>query len=713
MNVVLSAVRTLLVIALIGFAGAPPLSAQQAEEPRPAATATPPGKVRAPDEALVLSGGGSRGLAHAGVLVGLEQLGYDPDLVVGTSIGALVGALYAAGYTPEQIQARIREIDWEEIFTPAPVLLGPEREGRYPLVAYDRQTDSLRFNRGFIPQWRINRVLVQLLFDAEARSRGDFDRLARRFRAVTADLETGQIVVLGSGDLPRAARASMAVPGVFAPVEWEGRSLVDGGIVSNRPTGVARSLGAKRIIAADVSRPSGEIAGRGPLQVAGRALDLLQENVERGQAPPDVLVVPTLPPNFGGVTFPADQEPLFKIGLTAALRDAPRAGRTPPEPRALPAPPRAFGRLVVEAPDSASAALVRRVFRDVAPGPYDPQRVLTAVDRLYTTGLFEGVWPRVEEGRQGDAAPTLIVRLEAPPRFSVAGSIGYDTDRGGRLWAAVQRGSAFLGAPAVLMGSVSLHRFEQWGSASVHVHPIRVSPLAVSAGAYLREVDVRSFGEESLPGDVEVLRAGGWAGFDFQQLLAQRVASAIVRAERISIEDGEEGFSVGPYLRIAAPQAEAPVVGVPLQLEAEARWGSIAYRRISARGSLATTLGALQLAGIADATIASETAPPDALPALGNDYAVPGYHWGEGRAPALAVTGLDLAYPTPLGGYTRARLRVARTADRLSEMPDSSAWVTGAELGLFWSTPFGAVELAFGANGEGGRRLSLDVGPRF
>ena len=105
--------------------------------------------------------------------------------------------------------------------------------------------------------------------------------------------------------------------------------------------------------------------------------------------------------------------------------------------------------------------------------------------------------------------------------------------------------------------------------------------------------------------------------------------------------------------------------------------------------------------------------PSDALPALGNDYAVPGYHWGEGRAPALAVTGLDLVYPTPLGGYTRARLRLARTADQLSEMPDSGAWVTGAELGLFWSTPFGAVELAFGANGEGGRRLSLDVGPRF
>ena len=206
---------------------------------------------------------------------------------------------------------------------------------------------------------------------------------------------------------------------------------------------------------------------------------------------------------------------------------------------------------------------------------------------------------------------------------------------------------------------------------------------------------------------------GGWAGFDFQQLLAQRVASAIVRAEHINIEDGEDGFSVGPYLRLAAPQAEAPVVGMPLQLEAEARWGGVAYRRIGARGSLATRLGALQLAGIADAAIASETAPPDALPALGDEHAVPGYHWGEGRAPALAVTGVDLAYPTPLGGYTRARFRLARTADQFSEMRELGAWATGAELGLFWSTPFGAVELAFGANGEGGRRLSLDVGPRF
>lgn len=397
--------------------------AQQDRGPAPAAAGD------SAFEALVLSGGGSRGLAHVGAVLELERLGHDPDLVVGTSIGALVGALYAAGYPPEEIARRVTEVDWGEVFTPAPQLAGPDREARYPLIVYDLQTDTLRFNRGFIPQWRINRLLVRLLFDAEARSRGDFDRLARRYRAVAADLRTGEAVALSRGDLPRAARASMAVPGVFSPVVWEGRSLIDGGIASNLPTEVARRLGATRIVAVDVGRPGPEIGSRGPLMVAGRAIDLMHQNADRGDPPPDVLVVPRLDPTFFGITFPADPEPLFRLGREAA-RQAPPAARRRPGPRPLPPAPRGFGALRIEAPDSASASLARRIFRGVAPGAYDPARVLAAVDRLYTTGLFEGVWPRVEASGAADALPELVVRLEAPPRLTLAGSAGYDTDAG-------------------------------------------------------------------------------------------------------------------------------------------------------------------------------------------------------------------------------------------------------------------------------------------
>src|SRR5690606_35936303 len=128
---------------------------------------------------------------------------------------------------------------------------------------------------GLVADWRINRTLVRLLFDASARSGGDFDRLPRRFRAVAADLRTGAAVALARGDLARAVRASMAVPGFFAPVRLGDTLLVDGGIGDNLPVDVARAEGATFVVASDVVRPQPEVVERFPLDVAARALRLL------------------------------------------------------------------------------------------------------------------------------------------------------------------------------------------------------------------------------------------------------------------------------------------------------------------------------------------------------------------------------------------------------------------------------------------------------
>lgn len=658
---------------------------------------------------LVLGGGGSRGWAHAGALLGLEQRGHDPDVVVGTSIGALVGALYAAGYTPEEIQERIRREAWGQIFTPAPLVLGPEREARFPLLVWDRDVDPLRYNRGIVPQWRINRALVELLFDSDARSRGDFDRLARRFRAVAADLRTGDTVVLARGDLARAVRASMAVPGVFSPVAWGTHSLIDGGIASNLPVPVARELGAARVIAVDIGRPEEEVQGRSPLQVLGRTIDLLQASAERGTPPADVTVVPDIDPGFYGITFPADPDPLFRTGLAAALRDVP-AVPPRPERRPLPPAPRAFGELRIEAPDSATAALARQVFRKAVRGPYDPDCVLRAVSRLYTTGLFEGIWPRVEgEGPE----PALVVRVEAQPAISIAAGLGYDTDRGGRLWAAWQRNRALLGAPAVLTAALSLDPLEQWATGSLRVHPLRLSPLVASAGAYARETDARFFRDDESTGDADVVRLGGWAGVEYQELLADRVGAATLRVERIAVEDGRTGFSAGPYLRIAGPQAETPVVGGPLEAEAEARWGGFSYRRAAAQLSVERRIGELRLAAVGDVATTGGDVPPDVLPALGDDHRMPGYRWGEGRGRSRVMAGLDVAHRAPFGGFARVRARVGGVSDGLGDFGGAGLWVSGVEVGGLWTTPFGAVTLGAGFSSAGDRILLLDLGSRF
>ncbi|MGH7552437.1 MAG: patatin-like phospholipase family protein, partial [Longimicrobiales bacterium] len=128
-------------------------------------------------DAVALSGGGSRGIAHAGALAGIRQRGYDPDLIVGTSMGSVIGALYAAGLPTDSLIRFARTEDWAALFTPLPLVLGARREPRQPVIDMRLGGGDPRTATGLISDTRINRRLVRALFDAGARAGGDFDRL--------------------------------------------------------------------------------------------------------------------------------------------------------------------------------------------------------------------------------------------------------------------------------------------------------------------------------------------------------------------------------------------------------------------------------------------------------------------------------------------------------------------------------------------------------
>src|SRR5687768_3309147 len=161
---------------------------------------------------------------------------------------------------------------------PAPLDVGPARELHFPALTLGLDMGPLEVSRGFIPDWRVNRFLTHLLFDAGARARSDFDRLPRRYRSVAADMATGEEVILARGDLARAVRASMGTPGFFAAVKWEDRLLADGGIANYLPVSVARELGAERVVAVDVSRPPGEVSKTDPASMGGRSIGLMMRN---------------------------------------------------------------------------------------------------------------------------------------------------------------------------------------------------------------------------------------------------------------------------------------------------------------------------------------------------------------------------------------------------------------------------------------------------
>ena len=208
---------------------------------------------------LVLGGGGARGAAHVGVLKELERLQIPIDAIAGTSMGAIVGGLYASGMSPAELESVVKDLNWAQALKDEPArndlrFRRKEDEQRYPInpdVGLGR--DGVRLPLGLIQGQRLDLLLRELTIGVSHVN--DFDDLAIPFRAIAADIETGAAVVMGEGDLAKAIRASMSVPGVFAPVQIDGHMLVDGGIAGNLPVEIIREMNVDVIIAVDVEFP--------------------------------------------------------------------------------------------------------------------------------------------------------------------------------------------------------------------------------------------------------------------------------------------------------------------------------------------------------------------------------------------------------------------------------------------------------------------------
>lgn len=279
---------------LAGLSG--PAYAQADTQPE----ASPPAR---PKIGLVLGGGGARGSAHVGVLKVLEELNIPIDYIAGNSMGAIVGGLYASGMTPEEIAHELATIDWDDVFNDSPprpdrsfhrkrdddlYMVKPrlgfsDGQVKFPLALIHGQKFDLQLNR----------------LTLHAANVHDFNQLPIPFRAVASDIETGKEVVLQSGNLARAIRASMAVPGAFDPVEIDGKLLVDGLVANNVPVNVVRDMGADIVIVVDVG--SGLLKRediKGVVDVVGQLTNILsQRNVEVQLAtlrPSDILIRPQL-----------------------------------------------------------------------------------------------------------------------------------------------------------------------------------------------------------------------------------------------------------------------------------------------------------------------------------------------------------------------------------------------------------------------------------
>lgn len=274
-----------------------------------------------PRLALVLSGGGARGLAHIGVLKVLERARVPVDLIVGTSMGAIIGGLYASGMEASVIEAEIRRLDWEGLFASRvarPELPMRQKEDDFavtPALEVGLRDGEFRVPLGTVSTRGLESLLRRYTLPvAELR---DFDRLPIAFRAVATDMETGRPEILAHGDLALAMRSSMSVPGVFAPTEVAGRLLGDGGLVDNLPVAVARSLGAERIIAVNIGTPLQPRESLDTLLgVTAQMINILTEqNVQRSLALLDPRRDLLIAPDLGRLTAADFQEARAFIAL--------------------------------------------------------------------------------------------------------------------------------------------------------------------------------------------------------------------------------------------------------------------------------------------------------------------------------------------------------------------------------------------------------------
>src|SRR5436305_5106914 len=234
---------------------------------------------------LALSGGGALGLAEIGVIQWMEENHIPVDRIAGTSMGAIIGAMYATGMSASEMVDFAEKVNWDQALAPAPA---------YSQLSYRRKQDRRDFlinaplglkhglngPNGYNPGQGVGLLLDRIAFPESGVSR--FDDLPIPFRCVATDMQNGDGVVLHDGNLAEAVRASMAIPGLFTPVEISGRTLADGGMVQNIPVERVRAMGSDVVIAIELRPPPGEIAVLGTLRgVLSRAIDVMVIQNER------------------------------------------------------------------------------------------------------------------------------------------------------------------------------------------------------------------------------------------------------------------------------------------------------------------------------------------------------------------------------------------------------------------------------------------------
>lgn len=656
--------------------------------------------------ALVLSGGGVKGLAHIGVLRILDSLGVRPDLVVGTSMGAAVGALYASGYTAAQIDSVARLMPFGRAFRKYRPLAPRPFAVLHPALLWEQRRTGFELQQGTVSESEIGAMLNRSLLRGNLEARGNFDSLPIPYRAVATDLRDRGTVVLASGDLAEAVRASMSLPLILQPVVLGDSILVDGGLSANIPVAVARGLGATRVIVSDVSGSNPDsLELSSPLGTVNRLLDFLFLQSPPTRDSGDVYVRPDVI-RFRSLDFsPATVDSVIRLGNEAASAAfaAPscRFGNT--APRAIGLPSR-IDTIAWSGARPADHRFLARTLSLSRGGVLDTAAIAKGFAALAAGDRYRALW--LGPTGNGDQLD-LGVRIGSAPRRIAGAGLAYSSDVGGRVWLGVLdrnlAGSSIQGSAALVAGQIRQEL--QFDTRLLGIKPQSMVPLLALRVAH---ESVRFFNNDSARG-------------------AGQFSQTVNEADGVlAVEQGFGGgwfAELGPYGHIwhESPRSDHIAGGLRLRLgtgahpdepgfSSEVAWTS-AYTRIAAAGIARVTAGRFRFGAGARFGWGRDLPPQLTFP-LGGSEGFPGMHYAElrGDREAMALVFIDHPLIRPVSVYAQGAAGQSGTGG--DPIPMGRWWV-GGRIGLAVDSPIGPIRVDYGVTRDWRDLVTVRVGHTF
>jgi NTE family protein len=669
--------------------------------------------------ALVLAGGGAKGFAHIGMIEVLDSLGVKPDLVVGTSVGALIGALYASGYTGRQIDSLMRARSLDKVIRSYEPHVSASLGLLRPAAVWERGRRNYVLQTGAVHEGEVNALVSALMLRGNLLARGDFDALPIPFRAIATEIDTRGPVVLGQGDLALAVRASAALPIVLRPVSVGGKWLTDGGIAENVPARLARALGATRLwISLLPSAAVSSDAYDDPIALFNTLINGLFVQDSLTTHALDVVVAnPTQ--SFENLDFSRQAtDSLVALGHRAAvaafgaaacvrpLAAAPHAGPMPTVVRSV--------AVLVSASDSMSVAAAAdgdAVLADLGlePGaPLDQQRLEKGLLALGQSDRYRAVW--LSPTGSGDE---VVVRAQLEPAAPRAIGVGvaFDQFMSGRIWiGAVDR--SFFNGDAEGAVVLRLGSYAQDATAFVRRRALVSTtyvPFTVSASAQHESIRLFS-GESELPSG-ETRGVGGFVGLRQDRVPGEwrYEAGLDARAWREPSRDARGGFGARLSIFRARTEYEMGSIVELIGLNDFQR----ARFDVSSLGMIGGVETRLRLrAGWGNRLPLQHTF------SLGGDDGFAGFRLGELRG-SQEVFG-SVLFKVPVNPTLKLRLEAMAgavgTGYGFLEPVDSTRYGkpnAGVRAGVEVDTPLGPIRVEAGINGQWRRAMLIRVGHWF